>query len=104
AFIRIGSDFKDNYYQYEVPLKITGDGRYDNNNTSDREIVWPDSNSMQIVLRDFIDLKLQRNATDGHPRTVPFYSTDSKGRLISIVGNPDLGAVKTVMLGVRNPS
>ncbi len=39
AIVRLGSDFKDNYYQYEVPLKITPDGLYDRNE-SDRSIVW----------------------------------------------------------------
>ncbi len=104
AFIRIGSDFKENYYQYEVPLKVTPDGSYSNDITSDREEVWPDSNAMDIVLRDFIDLKLKRNATTGYPHNVPYTGTDSKGRLLTIVGNPDIGSVGTVMLGVKNPS
>ncbi len=103
AFIRIGSDFKDNYYQYEVPLKITPDGSYSNSNTSEREQVWPDINSMEIVLRDFIDLKLKRNAVN-FPRTESYTITDAKGNLLSIKGNPDIGSSKTVMLGIRNPS
>ncbi|MFN8287275.1 MAG: cell surface protein SprA [Chitinophagales bacterium] len=104
AIVRLGSDFKDNYYQYEVPLKITPDGLYDNNNENDRSIVWPDSNSVEITLSDFINLKMQRNNTEGYPHNVPFVATDSRGRKISIVGNPDIGAVKTMMLGIRNPS
>lgn len=104
AIIRIGSDFKDNYYQYEIPLKITPDGTYDNNVTSEQEEVWPVANNMEIVLRDFIDLKLERNANEGYPRNVPYSRKDSKGRLITIVGNPDIGAIKTVMLGIKNPS
>ncbi len=103
AFIRIGSDFKDNYYEYEVPLKITAAGMYDNNNTSDREIVWPDSNAIDITLQDFIALKEKRNTLAGFPRTSVYTETDSKGRLISIVGNPDIGSVKTIMLGIHNP-
>ena len=31
AFIRIGSDYKGNFYEYEIPLKLTPPGRYDNN-------------------------------------------------------------------------
>lgn len=104
AVIRIGSDFKDNYYQYEIPLKVTPDGTYDNNVLSEQEEVWPDSNNMEITLRDFIDLKIERNAKDGFPRNVPYSKLDAKGRLITIVGNPDIGAVKTIMLGVKNPS
>ena len=104
AFFRVGSDFKDNYYQYEVPLKVTDDGTYNNDSETDRALVWPDSNFMEINLRDFIDLKIKRNETDGYPRNQPFYGKDSRGRNISIVGNPDIGAVRTIMLGVKNPS
>ncbi|MES2620608.1 MAG: cell surface protein SprA, partial [Bacteroidota bacterium] len=102
AFIRIGSDFVDNYYQYEVPLKITPANRYDNNLPTDRELVWPDENSMDITLKEFIDLKIKRNSVD-FPRTEPYASTDSKGRPITIKGNPDIGSAKTIMLGIRNP-
>lgn len=103
AFIRLGSDFKDNYYQYEVPLKITNDGQYDNNSTADRQIVWPDSNFMDIIIKELVELKLKRNSAE-FPRTVPYVSKDSKGRNITIIGNPDIGAVRTVMLGIKNPS
>lgn len=104
AYIRIGSDFVDNYYQYEIPLKVTADGVYSNNSESDRKLVWPELNDLDINLRDFIDLKVKRNNTEGYPRNVPFTDRDAKGRLIAIVGNPDIGAVKTIMLGVKNPS
>jgi cell surface protein SprA len=103
AFIRIGSDFVDNYYEYEVPLRITPDGQYNTNSASDQLTVWPDSNSMTITLQNFITLKEKRNATTGYPLDVPFQSVDASGNLITIKGNPDLGAVKTVMLGVHNP-
>jgi cell surface protein SprA len=43
AFVRLGTDFKDNYYQYEIPLKMTADGSvYSNDVTADRDSVWPD--------------------------------------------------------------
>jgi len=103
AFIRIGSDFVDNYYEYEVPLIITADGAYNNGSTTDQMTVWPATNSMDITLQDFITLKEKRNATMGFPLDAPFTSTDSKGNLITIKGNPDIGGVKTIMLGVHNP-
>ncbi|HWB65194.1 MAG TPA: cell surface protein SprA, partial [Chitinophagales bacterium] len=103
AFIRIGSDFVDNYYEYEIPLFITPDGVYSNDNTGDRQIVWPDSNSMEITLQDFISLKEKRNATTGFPINIPYTTTDALGHLITIKGNPDIGAVKTIMLGIHNP-
>ncbi len=103
AFIRIGSDFVDNYYEYEVPLKVTTDGLYNNASSADQATVWPTNNSMDITLQDFITLKEKRNATRGFPLDAPFTSTDSKGNLITIKGNPDIGGVKTIMLGVHNP-
>ena len=36
AFIRIGSDYKGNFYEYEIPLKLTPPGRYDNNSDDER--------------------------------------------------------------------
>jgi cell surface protein SprA len=104
AVLRIGSDFKDNYYQYEIPLTITPDGQYNSDNTSDRETVWPEGNNIDITLQDFIDLKLKRNTNETYPRNVPYSTTDAQGRILTIVGNPDIGGVKTIMLGIRNPS
>lgn len=103
AFIRVGSDFKDNYYQYEIPLKITAPGDYDNNNENDQRLVWPDSNELLLRMQDFIDLKLLRNSVN-FPRTEEFDTLDSRGRVIKVKGNPDLGAIKTFMLGIKNPS
>jgi len=107
AFIRIGSDFVDNYYEYEIPLKITPDkptgSNYKNDIEDDQKIVWPELNNLDITLQDFVKLKQTRNATDGYPRTFPYTQKDSKGHLISIKGNPDIGAIKTIMLGIRNP-
>ena len=50
AFIRLGSDYQDNYYEYEVPLVLTPPGRYDNNSESDRRIVWPEVNKFEVEL------------------------------------------------------
>lgn len=50
AFIRIGSDFTDNYYEYEIPLKVTQPGNYNPESEMDRSLIWPDSNQMNILL------------------------------------------------------
>ena len=105
AFIRLGSDFTDNYYQYEIPLVITPDNvgsGYSSSVLSDQYAVWPDSNNMNVTLQNFVLLKEKRNATSGYPLNVPFSQKDGS-RIMTIVGNPDLGGVKTVMLGIRNP-
>jgi len=50
VFIRMGTDFDDNYYEYEVPLRVTPSGRYNtenNSNSGDRKIVWPEQNDIE---------------------------------------------------------
>lgn len=97
AFIRIGSDFTSNYYEYQVPLIITPP----NVSASDTRI-WPDSNMMNIVLNDLVNAKLERDKK-GFPTFVPYQTKDSKGYPIIIVGNPTTANAKTVMMGVLNP-
>ena len=67
AFIRLGTDFKDNYYEYEVPLKLTPPGRYNNDSDADRLIVWPDGNNFEVVLDDFTEVKQTRNRAMNDP-------------------------------------
>jgi cell surface protein SprA len=108
AFIRLGTDYKNNYYEYEVPLKLTLPGRYDNDNPSDQRAVWPSENRFEISLEIFQDIKQARNdamrvvGSTIDMNTV-FTDFDNKGNRISIKGNPNLSNVKTIMLGIRNP-
>lgn len=115
-FIRLGSDYKQNYYEYEVPLTVTPPGRYNNENSADRLMVWPDENRVDVTLEVFQMIKQMRNdANRANPVNVninaPFSildpnRTDELGRplnKVTIVGNPNLSNVKTVMIGVRNP-
>ena len=48
VFIRLGSDYKNNFYEYQVPLKLTPAGRYNLNSPSDRAAVWPQENMIDI--------------------------------------------------------
>ncbi len=108
AFIRVGSDYKDNYYEYEVPLKVTEPGRYDNDIYEDRLVVWPSENRFEITLEVFQDVKQSRNDQMRVLNTNVQYNSvfsifDSKGNKISVKGNPNLSNVRTIMLGIRNP-
>jgi cell surface protein SprA len=108
AFLRVGSDYKDNYYEYEVPLKVTAPGRYDNNIYEDRLIVWPAENRFEIPLEIFQDVKQTRNDQMRVIGSTVQYNTvysiiDSKGNKVSVKGNPNLSNVRTIMLGIRNP-
>lgn len=96
AFIRIGSDFINNYYEYQIPLKITQPG------TSSADLVWPEENRLDLILNDLVNVKTSRN-TQGLPAYAPYQETDDKGNLIIVVGNPNIGDAKTIMLGILNP-
>ena len=99
AFVRLGTDFTDNYYEYEIPLKITRFGA-----SLDTEI-WPIENNMEIDVATLIKGKLDRNnvyASNGNGNFVPFTFNDGS-RKVTVVGNPTLSEVKTIMVGIRNP-
>jgi cell surface protein SprA len=102
AFVRLGIDFRDNYYQMETPLVFTPDGQYTDSD-GDRSIVWPDQNRFEISLKDLTDAKTERNEM-GWPTTVPYSFVNAQGKVITIKGVPDLGAVQIAMLGIKNPS
>ena len=70
AFIRIGSDYKGNFYEYEIPLKLTPPGHYDNNSDADRAIVWPEENSFNIDLISFAGCKAGTKQTDAGTRFI----------------------------------
>ena len=98
AFIRIGSDYTSNYYEYRMPLTMTPLGV----SAINVDAIWPASNEMDITLQDLVNAKKRRDSL-GIPNTVPYYTTDSKGNTIVVLGNPNIGGSKDIMLGVLNP-
>lgn len=102
AFVRMGSDFTENYYEYEIPLKVTLPGIYDNDREEDRNKVWPREDTMDVSLSQFTDLKLQRDRAN-IGLDIIYSRTADNGKKIKVVGNPDLGKLKDIMIGVRNP-
>ena len=108
VFIRLGSDYKSNYYEYEIPLTLTPDkNTYSRYSTADRRQVWPLENMLDIDFNIFTNLKKERNIqkSRGAASYNQIFSTqDKSGNKVSIVGNPTLGEVKTMVIGVRNIS
>jgi cell surface protein SprA len=108
-FIRMGSDYKDNYYEYEIPLKLTPWGSYSNNSDNDRLTVWPDLNHIDIALEDLQITKQKRNsqmATSGSgvsTTTVFSYVIPDEKGTYYVCGNPNLSNIKTIMIGIRHP-
>ncbi len=108
AFMRLGTDFTDNYYEIETPgLQASPSGLTgDPNDEVLRGQVWPTQNEFDIALQDLIDLKNTRNQQLTRRSALPFEgrSSDAERKYkITVVGNPDLSAVQSVMIGVRNP-
>ena len=107
AFIRFGNDFTDNFYQVEIPLKVTSFG------ASSPDDIWPNENEIEISLDLLTKLKILALQSD------PSISIDLNGigfveeeaigssnnRLtLGIKGNPNFGLVRTLMIGIKNKS
>ncbi|WP_298550035.1 cell surface protein SprA [uncultured Algibacter sp.] len=110
GFIRMGNDLNDNYYQIEIPLKITG------NNTSD---IWPTANEINIPLDILGKVKAESFSDDAPPvgearfydvinndiiRVADGTAYTSEQHRVAIKGNPNFGDIRTLMVGVKNKS
>lgn len=101
AFLRMGTDFDQNFYEIEIPLKITATVPI----PSDVRLIWPEENEIDLALTELYALKASRDR-EGFPLS-EFYPREGPkqiGRhLIRIFGRPDLSSVQVMMIGVRNP-
>ncbi len=111
VFIRLGSDYKNNYYEYEIPMNLTAHSTvpYNTNNSADQEKVWPVENMFDFELETLTNLKLERDrlrrqGQNGVSFNKVYSKTDENNtrNTVSIVGNPSLAEVKVIMIGVRN--
>jgi cell surface protein SprA len=107
-FVRLGSDVKNNFYEYEIPLTLTAPGRYADTR-ADRELVWPLANRLDIALQNLVDTKLERNREKSTEGSGVGFATlfsrrdpDNEQNMISVMGNPSLSDVRVMMIGVRN--
>jgi len=102
AFLRLGTDYNQNYYEYSQPLTITPVGA-----TGQNEI-WPQENFVDLAFEDLVNTKSERNRQGGsfnifQPYTKTFNAGTEREYSITVVGNPDLSAIQGVMLGLLNP-
>ena len=102
-FVRLGTDYTNNYYEYEVPLRLTPWGISRDRN----DLIWPAENAVEIDLQHLVDIKTSRNKAIRNGETQysnnMLYSQLLDGRKYSVLGSPNLGKVKVIMIGVRNP-
>jgi cell surface protein SprA len=99
-FMRIGTDFDQNYYEYEMPIAPSAWGNNDPN------AIWPTDNDLEIVFKSLTDAKLARNFSNWDVTKAYRVKDVNSGlpdRYITVVGNPNLAAVKTIMVGLKNP-
>ena len=105
VFIRMGTDFDENYYEYEIPMKVTAF-----NASASPEQIWPEENNIEIVFEDLLNAKKERNNMADVPgssisKTSEYIVPDPEDntKLIKVKGNPNLQGMRTLMIGVRNP-
>ncbi|WP_209405133.1 cell surface protein SprA [Pseudozobellia sp. WGM2] len=111
GFLRVGTDFTENFYQLELPLEFTSF------NVNSEEGVWPENNEMEVILDDLnkvksvwitgSDLSEIRyfEVISGEVVAVDEFAPRTPGTLrIGIKGNPSLGSIRSMMVGVKNVS
>jgi len=105
AFIRMGTDFDQNYYEVQIPLKITKPVNPTGGASDIERAIWPEENEIDIALDALYALKAARDRegfslTEAYPRE----GHKMEGRHgLRIFGRPDLSSVQVIMIGVRNP-
>lgn len=104
-FVRLGTDFDDNYYEYEMPLYETQWG------ATLPEDIWPEANNVEIVFDDLLDLKKLRNKLIESGSTdvsyvIEYSAADPANpkKVLKVKGSPNLQGIRTIMVGVRNPA
>lgn len=98
-FVRLGTDNSQNYYEYEMPLKVTN---YSGTAIKDADNIWKSANELDIDLEKLLNAKLSRGNTGGALQAYVPYGQDGD-RNIYVVGSPNLSNVRTIMIGIRNP-
>ena len=109
VFIRFGSDYKNNYYEYEIPLTLTPAGYYDTYSSTDCEKVWPEENMLDIDFSLLTDVKSERNRLKAlgeasYTEAYSEYDPDHPNNKVTVMGKPSIGEIHTIMIGVRNNS
>lgn len=95
AFLRIGTDYTDNYYEIEVPLNITPPG------TRDPRQIWPLENEIDVGIDEIVGVKAERD-NNQRPQNLP-YSVQVRQYRVTVVGRPELNFIQGMMIGIRNP-
>ena len=93
AVIRLGTDLINNFYQIRIPLHKTKWG------SVELDSIWPAVNNLDIDLGELIRVKTRRTGVIDKIYT----EVKSNGTAISVMGNPNLGEVRSMLVGLENP-
>ncbi|PXY39433.1 cell surface protein SprA [Flavobacterium cheongpyeongense] len=114
AFIRFGNDFTENFYQVEMPLKVTPTG---GGCTINPNQVWLDANQMDLALALLTKMKIKGMSVDfnspkrdingiyypdNDPELIPEGGDGDSKLKLGIKGNPNFGLVRNLMVGLKN--
>ena len=95
AFLRLGTDYTDNYYEIEVPLFLTPPG------TRDPRQIWPLENEIDIAFDEIVGVKSARD-NNRNPQNLA-YSEQIRQYKVTVVGRPELSQIQGMMIGIKNP-
>nr|WP_097443543.1 cell surface protein SprA [Sediminicola luteus] len=109
GFLRIGTDFSENYYQVELPLQLTEWG------STSTDAIWPALNEIDLDLNLLSAIKsigiadgtlndvVYYDIVNGEPVQVSEFAPRTEGQLrIAVKGNPSMGSIRSMMVGVKN--
>ncbi len=108
AFIRLGTDLDQNFYEIEIPLNISPE-------SLSPEVVWPIENRLNLPLRLLQEVKTRALGDQNNdPLQITYFNQEDldpdsaagpeNDLRIGIKGNPSFGNVRTIMLGLKNPN
>jgi cell surface protein SprA len=108
TFIRLGNDFEENYYEYEIPLTYSDPSKLPSSGsavqpTEYSDEVWRKEDAFDFPLALLTRVKEERNLRK-EPLNKVFEMVDpaNPNNRVKVKGNPNLGLVKGAMIGMAN--
>ncbi|MEO5990588.1 MAG: cell surface protein SprA, partial [Ferruginibacter sp.] len=103
AVIRMGTDFVSNYYEIRIPLIPTPLTAGNLNPDTDvyNDTLWNPRNSLDVDLLALTRLKQDRNLSSASLVQI-FREMQANGHEYSVMGNPNLGEIRGILIGVEN--
>lgn len=104
AVIRIGSDFVSNYYEVKIPLNLTPlNTGLDPDSQAYNDTLWIQRNNLDLDLYTLTQIKNSRNLSSV-PLNTLYSQIQPSGQTYSVMGNPNLGEITGILMGVKNVS